>query len=419
MASVSRVLPATRRVLLIPSTSQSRRWLSSNQSSLLLRLMEEPTSRIKTLLASAAEEDPALSWESLLTSLASSSSREKTHLVLEWKLEKLVRENERDNARYSELISLCGIVRNLPLAMQVFSSMEANGVRPICAVFNSLIRVCFSSGNLFTAISLFEIMESSEGFKPNSDTYDAFISGFLKLGRTEKMQAWYFAKKAAGLESDIETYQSLISSCVKLRNYELADTFYRDMVSSGIMPNLPILECMLEGHCKRRSCADVKDLLVMVCGYGWKVSEKMAEMVVGLHIELGKVKPLEELLEILRETDQSLEVLSSIHCGIIRMCAMMDRLDDVEYSVGRMLKQGLSFKHKDDLEKVICSYFRLLEYDRLELFLECIKGSYELTDSTHDLLVAGYRRAGLSDKLDDLKLGRGSKHPIHYKKISA
>ncbi|KAL6212586.1 hypothetical protein ACLB2K_009669 [Fragaria x ananassa] len=375
MASLLRVSSAARRVLSVLSSSQSQSCWLSNQA------------------------------ESLATSLASS---DKTHVILEWKLEKLLEENERNHDRYSELISLCGKVRNLPLAMQVFSAMEANGVQPTAAVFNSLIHVCFSSGNLLTAISLFEIMESSEGFKPNSDTYDAYISAFLKSGKFDSMQAWYSAKKAAGLNSNIETYQSLISGCVKLRNYELGDMFYKEMVLSGIMPNLPILECMLEGLCKRRSSGQVKEFLAMVCGYGWKVSEKMAEMVVGLHTELGKVERLEELLESLMESDQSSETLLPVHCGIIRMYAVMDRLDDVEYSVGRMLKQGLSFRHEEDVEKVICSYFRLSEYDRLELFWECIKGSYVLTSSTIDLLVAGYKRAGLSDKLNDMKLASGS-----------
>ena len=82
------------------------------------------------------------------------------------------------------------------------------------------------------------------------------------------------------------------------------------------------------------------------------------------------------------------------------MYASSDRLDDVEYSVGRLLKQGLSFNCPDDVEKVICCYFRRSAYDRLDLFLEHIKGYYVLTRSTYDLLIAGYRQAGLSEKLD-------------------
>ncbi|XP_020411417.1 pentatricopeptide repeat-containing protein At2g32630 [Prunus persica] len=323
--------------------------------------------------------------------------------VLEWKLENLLEENEKDHDRYSELISLCGKIQNLPLAMQVFTSMGANGIKPTSAIFNSLVHACFSSGNVLTTFSLFEIMESSEGFKPNSDTYDAFMSAFSKLGKADSVQAWYSAKKAAGFSSDVQTYQTLISGCIKSNNFKLADWFYEEMVLSGLMPNLPILENMLEGLCKRRSFDQVKEFMKIVLDAGWKINEKMAEMVVGLYIELRMVEKLEELLVDLMETNQVSEVLLLVHCGIIRLNAMLDRLDDVEYSVGRMLKQGVSFKHHDVVEKVICSYFRCSAHDRLELFLERLKGSYELTKSTYDLLIAGYRRAGLSDRLNDMK----------------
>ncbi|KAH0989796.1 hypothetical protein GBA52_001279 [Prunus armeniaca] len=313
MALVCRVLSAARRSLqpkALAISSSSQRWLS-NQTSLLQRLVEEPNSRIKSILGSeefSALQSSDFSWETLLTSLASSSSPDKSRLVLEWKLENLLEENEKDHDRYSELISLCGKIQNLPLAMQVFTSMEANGIKPTSAIFNSLVHACFSSGNVSTAFSLFEIMESSEGFKPNSDTYDAFMSAFSKLGKADSVQAWYSAKKAAGFSSDVQTYQTLISGCIKSNNFKLADWFYEEMVLSGLMPNLPILENMLEGLCKRRS-----------------------------------------------------------------------------------------------FDQVICSYFRCSAHDRLELFLERLKGSYELTKSTYDLLIAGYRRAGLSDRLNDMK----------------
>ncbi|CAL8996582.1 unnamed protein product [Prunus brigantina] len=408
MALVCRVLSAARRSLqpkALAISSSSQRWLS-NQTSLLQRLVEEPNSCIKSILGFeefSALQSSDFSWETLLTSLASSSSPDKSRLVLEWKLENLLEENEKDHDRYSELISLCGKIQNLPLAMQVFTSMEANGIKPTSAIFNSLVHACFSSGNVSTAFSLFEIMESSEGFKPNSDTYDAFMSAFSKLGKADSVQAWYSAKKAAGFSSDVQTYQTLISGCIKSNNFKLADWFYEEMVLSGLMPNLPILENMLEGLCKRRSFDQVKEFMKIVLDAGWKINEKMAEMVVGLYIELGMVEKLEELLVDLMETNQVSEVLLLVHCGIIRLNALLDRLDDVEYSVGRMLKQGVSFKHHDVVEKVICSYFRCSAHDRLELFLERLKGSYELTKSTYDLLIAGYRRAGLSDRLNDMK----------------
>jgi len=50
--------------------------------------------------------------------------------VLEWILEKLLKENVKDHGRFSELIFLCGKLKNVHLGMHVFTSMEAIGVKP-------------------------------------------------------------------------------------------------------------------------------------------------------------------------------------------------------------------------------------------------------------------------------------------------
>jgi hypothetical protein len=57
----------------------------------------------------------------------------------------------------------------------------------------------------------------------------------------------------------------------------------------------------------------------------------------------------------------------------------LDRLDEVELSVGRVLKQEVSFRSSDDVEKVIC-------YDFI------------------DLLISGYRRANLHEKVDSVSV---------------
>jgi hypothetical protein len=58
---------------------------------------------------------------------------------------------------------------------------------------------------------------------------------------------------------------------------------------------------------------------------------------------------------------------------------LFDRLDEVELSVGRVLKQEVSFRSSDDVEKVIC-------YDFI------------------DLLISGYRRANLHEKVDSVSV---------------
>ncbi|XWS60392.1 hypothetical protein CRYUN_Cryun07bG0032600 [Craigia yunnanensis] len=418
MALVGKVLLSVAKrglssqIVLLPFKSQRLfcNEPSSSSNPLLKKLLQVPSSLIKTTLDSDdcfALKNSEFSWDALVAGLPSLLP-EKAQLVLEWKLEKMLKENERDYDQYLNLMSLCAKIRNVSLAMHVFTSMEVHGIKPTTSVFNSLIHACLSSNDAITAFSLFEIMESSEGHNPNAQTYETFIIGFSSLGNAVAMKSWYSAKKAAGYCATLQTYESLISGCIKSRDFDGSDQFYEEILLRGIMPSESILENLLEGFCRRRRFSQVKEFLKSLLEVGQEISVKMAEKIVGLYSEHGNVEEMEELLSTVVESGQVVSVLSQVNSGIIRMYAALNRLDDVEYSVGRMLKQGLSFRCTDDVEKVICCYFREEAYDRLDLFLEHIKGSVKLTKSNYDLLVAGYRRAGLSQRLDlvinDMKL---------------
>ncbi|CAK7353360.1 unnamed protein product [Dovyalis caffra] len=403
-------IPQTIQLFLpIPCKSQHS-FSTSSSNPLLTTLLQTPTSKLKATLDSDQSfhlKSSQLSWDDLIINLRSFSP-EKAHLVLEWRLGRKLNDNEIDHDECSSLISLCGKIQNVPLAMHVFASMEARGINPTTSVFNSLLHACLLSGNVITALSLFEIMENSESYKPNSNTYDNFVAGFSNLRDVNKMQAWFVGKRAAGFSANLHNYECLVSGCVKARYFDTADRLYEEMMSSGIMPSLHIMEWVLEGLCKRGSCDRVKEFLKFLLECEFEINGNMIENVVRLYSELGKVDEMEILLEMLMEFNKGGEALLPLHCGIIRFYAMLDRLDDVEFSVGRMMSQGIVFKSPSDVEKVISSYFRQGAYDRLDLFLEHIKSYHKLTRSNYDLLVAGYRRAGLMEKLDlvmeDMKL---------------
>ncbi|KAJ6697957.1 PENTATRICOPEPTIDE REPEAT-CONTAINING PROTEIN [Salix purpurea] len=375
---------------------------SSSSDPLLTKLLQTPTSKIISTLDSDHSfnlKSSQLSWDPLITDLRSSSP-DKANLVLEWRLRRMLDDDEIDHDEYSRLISLCGKIHNVSLAMHVFTSMEARGIKPTTSVFNSLVYACLLSSNAIIALSLFEIMENSESYQPNSETYDNFVAGFSNLRDVNKMQAWFVGKRAAGFSANLQNYECLISGCVEAIDFDTADKLYEEMMSSGIMPSLHIMEWVLEGRCKQGSCDQVKEFLNFLLECKFEINGKMIENVVRLYSDLGKVDEMEMLLEFFTEFNQAGEALLQLHCGIIRFYAMMDRLDDVEFSVGRMMSQGMSFKSPSDVEKVISSYFRQGAYERLDLFLEHIKRYFKLTRSTYDLLVAGYRRVGLTEKLN-------------------
>ncbi|TYH80322.1 hypothetical protein ES332_D03G124300v1 [Gossypium tomentosum] len=309
----------------------------------LARVLAESVSREKGVERKGVMELRKAALEAVRE--GGSSAQDMEEMVLEWKLEKMLKGNERDYDQYLYLMSLCAKIRNASRAMHVFTSMEVHGIKPTTSLFNSLIHACLSSKDSITALSLFEIMQSSEDYKPNDETYETFIIGFSSLGNTDAMKSWYSAKKAAGYCATLQTYESLVSGCIKARDFNGADRFYDEIKSTGIMTSETILENLLEGFCRRRR-------------FNQEISVKMVEKVVGLYSEHGKVEEMEELLSTVVESGQAVTVLSRVNSGIIRMYATLNRLDDVEYSVGRMLKQGLSFRCADDVEKVICCYFR-------------------------------------------------------------
>ncbi|KAF7830140.1 Pentatricopeptide repeat-containing protein, mitochondrial [Senna tora] len=405
LSSVRKMCNGTLHFLSFPSGSHHLNFQTeSNSNPLLLKLIRVSNSRIKSTLDQEFNslKSSEFSWESLVTSLRPSSS-EKARLVLEWVLEKILKDNEKNRSVFSEFILLCGKLQIVPLAIQAFASMEANGVKPTSVVLNSLINACLCSHDIVTALSLFEIMEISESYKPDFQTYNIFISAFSKSGNVDAMLAWYSSKKSAGHGPDLQTFESLISGCVKSRNFEIADRIYEEMTTSGIVPSISILENMLEGFCKQKNLGRAEEFFKFVVGARWEINENMVQKLMGLYVELGQVEKMEDLLETMTKSHHiTNEVLSQIHCGIIRMYAKLDRLDDVEFAVGRMLKQGRSFTSTDDVEKVICSYFRREAYDRLDIFLECIKSCHTLSRSTYDLLISGYRRAGLHEKVDSI-----------------
>lgn len=389
---------SSARLLFIQQRDSSS--ASSTDIPLLQKLLESPLSSVKATLDSEFTSSSAEFPSAALLSSLHTSAPQKANLIIEWKLEKLRNEETKDQECYAHLISLCGNIKNLHIAMLVFSSMEVQGIKPTSLVFNALISTSLSSGNLLTALSLFEIMEGSETYKPDSDTYNAFISSHASKGNKRETEAWFKSKMASGFPADAQTYGFLVHCCIKSRAFEDARRYFEEMLLERLLPDESVVQDVLMMCCKQRDSGKVGEILKFVSDCGWEVGRYTNKKVVDLYRELGLAEELEELLETLTKSSQSSEARSLLHSSLIRMYADRDRLDDVEYRVGRMLKHGASFASEEDVGKVICSYFRREAFDRLDMFLERIKHSYELTRSTYDLLGAGYRRAGLSEKVD-------------------
>ncbi|RCV46454.1 hypothetical protein SETIT_9G533400v2 [Setaria italica] len=374
---------------------------AGTEETLLARLVSEPESRVKATVeevASSAQHRDGGFWGPLAAALLRASSPTKAHLVLEWKLEKLLKEEVHDCEPYSTIIQFCAQTRNSALAMRVFECVEAQGIHLNTGIFNALVNTFLSVRDLLSAMTLYETMEGMDGCKPDCFTYDAFISAFSILGSGHAMMSWYVAAKNAGFTPSIQAFESLITGFIRLNMLDDAKTVFEEMISLGIKPNSAILEANLEIVTRKEEVNTVIDFLKRVRDGNWELNKATVERLTRICLDGGEIDEMEQLLAVIQKgTHSSYE--TQLHHGIIRFYAKADRLADMEDAICWMLDNGVMFMCPEDVDVIICSYFRHKEFDRLDLFLNRIQSFFKPNRSTYDILVAGYRKFDLHERL--------------------
>ncbi|KAL6902390.1 hypothetical protein ACP4OV_005266 [Aristida adscensionis] len=365
------------------------------EGTLLARLVSEPESRVKATMeeassSAAAHRDGGAFWEPLAAALLRASSPAKAHLVLEWRLEKLLKEGIHDCEPYSTIIRFCGETKNATLAMRVFVNVEAQGIHLNTGICNALIKAFLSVGDLLSAMTVYETMEGMEESKPDSITYDAFISAFSLLGSGHAMMSWYLAAKNVGFTPSIQAFESLITGFVRLNMLDDAETVFQDMISFEIKPSSAILEAKLEMLSRRKEANTVREFLKLITEGNWELNDATIKRLTLLCLDGGKVDEMEQLLALI-QNGTHLSSVVQLHCGMVRFYAKSGILEDMDRAICRMLDDGVISMCPEDVEVIICSYFHHKEFDRLDLFLNRIQGLFKLSRSTYDILVAGYQ----------------------------
>ncbi|KQK23542.1 hypothetical protein BRADI_1g74500v3 [Brachypodium distachyon] len=283
--------------------------------------------------------------------------------------------------------------------MRVFEGVEAQGIQLNTGIFNALINAFLSVGDLLAAVTLYETMEGMEDCKPDSATYDAFISAFSRIGSGDAMMSWYLAAKNAEFIPSIQTFESLIVGLVRLNRLDDDEVVFEEMISFEIKPNFTILEAQLEVLSRTKEANRVKRFIKKFSDGNWELNKATVGRLTRLCLDGCEVDQMEQLLALI-QTGVDLSSVTRLHSGIIRFYASTDRLPDMENAICRMFDDGMTFMCPEDVEAVICSYFRQKDFDRLDMFLNRIRSLYRLTRSTYDILVAGFRRFDLHQPLD-------------------
>lgn len=376
---------------------------SSLVNTLFTKLVDSDDRDIKSVLDQQGNltlRSDTLFWDPLLRALKSSDSTSSNRVqqVLEWKMEKLLKESNRDPREWARQICLAGRVNNIQLAVKAFTIMELQQIKPNATVFNSLIYAYGFSNQIARALSLFEVMERTEDCRPTLVTYNTILSIYSHLGDPHNLQTWHEVCKRAGFSPNADTFKYLIVGFMRAERYDLMDLSFKEMISCGVTPSMTTLEAVMEGFCKKGLIDRMKATFKFIMEEGWTMNENIVRNMFQVYAKLRRVADMEEVLGMVKTLENS-QLISEIHNKIVKAYALSGELDDVEFSVGRMLQNGAIFSCPNVVEAIISCYFRHKAYNRLELFLNRIKEVYKLAYTTYDLLLTEYSKAGQYEKL--------------------
>lgn len=387
-----------------PSSPQNAKG-SSLVNALFTKLVDSNDGDIKSVLDQQGNltlRSDTLFWEPLLKALKSSESTSSNRVqqVLDWKMEKLLKESNRNPREWARQICLAGRVNNIQVAVKAFTLMELQQIKPNATVFNSLIYAYGFSNQIARALSLFEVMERTEDCRPTLVTYNTILSIYSHLGDPHNLQVWHEVCKRAGFSPNADTFKYLIVGFMRADRYDLMDLSFKEMITCGVTPSMTTLEAVMGGFGKKGLLDRMKSTFKFMMEEGWTMNENIVRNMFQVYAKLGRVADMEEVLGIVKTMGNS-ELISDIHNKIVKAYALTGELDDVEFSVGRMLQNGVIFSCPKVVEAIIGCYFRLKAYNRLELFLNRIKEVYRLNYTTYDLLLTEYAKAGQYKKLQE------------------
>lgn len=122
--------------------------------------------------------------------------------------------NQRSFEGWLSELKRCQTHRDLPSAIQCYSSMVSKGLHPDAQMFTIIIDICAKTGNCEDSERWMQTM-MEKGRTPNLITFNCVIHGYASLGNASKAEEWFEKLASAQLQPSLVTYNCLIKAHAK------------------------------------------------------------------------------------------------------------------------------------------------------------------------------------------------------------
>ncbi|RAL44112.1 hypothetical protein DM860_015033 [Cuscuta australis] len=151
-----------------------------------------------------------------------------------------------DTFMYNIVFTALGKSKQIPHIHDLYEKMKQSGVSPDLFTYNILISSFGRAGRVAEAVKVFEELESSSSWEPNTVSYNSLINCLGKNGDVDEAHMRFIEMQEKGLNPDVVTYSTLIECFGKTEKVEMACQLFDEMLGVGCSPNIVTYNILLD-----------------------------------------------------------------------------------------------------------------------------------------------------------------------------
>ncbi|GMY17203.1 pentatricopeptide repeat-containing protein [Fagus crenata] len=199
---------------------------------------------------------------------------------------------ERDVVSWTALVSAYMVEGHLDEAMEIFHSMQSNGVKPDLISWNALVSGFARNGEIALALLSLEEMQE-RGLKPRVNSWNGIISGCVQSGYFEDALDAFSNMVCFPVDPNFVTIASILPACAGLKDLNLGRAVHGYALKRELCGNVHVDGSLIDMYAKCGRTDSAVKLFVKVDNKNTAMWNEM----IAAYVNESK---MEEALKILR-----------------------------------------------------------------------------------------------------------------------
>ncbi|CAL8997242.1 unnamed protein product [Prunus brigantina] len=212
---------------------------------------------------------------------------------------------ERDVVSWTALVSAFMNEGLFEEAIEVFKSMQLNGVKPDLISWNALVSGFAHNGEIDLALQYLEAMQE-EGLRPRANTWNGIISGCIQNEYFEDALDAFYNMLCFPEDPNFVTIASILPACAGLKDLNLGRAVHGFALKRQLCGNMHVEGSLIDMYSK----CGMKDYAENIFSKAKNKSIAMWNEMIAVYVNTGDAKKGLELLRVMHHVGLKPDVVS-------------------------------------------------------------------------------------------------------------